>query len=103
MRILTTSRLHDFTGSARLPRSHFLHLHGFLADALAEIVELGAAVTAALGDFDAGDPRGMVGKDALDALAIAEFADGKRFADSCALDANDNAGENLNALLAAFG
>jgi len=80
----------------------FFDLDGFLADAVAEIVETGAADAAAFHDFDLGDLWSVDWEDPFDAFAVADFADGEGLADALAFPGDDDACEELDAFFAAF-
>jgi hypothetical protein len=84
-----------------LPGS-FLDGHGVFADAAAEVVQFGPADLAALRDFDLGNQGAMDRVNAFHAFAVAELADGDGLALGEAALADDDAGKNLDALLAAF-
>ena len=75
---------------------------GGLADAVAEVVELGPAHVAAADDLDLGDDRGVDREGALDADAVADLAHGEGLAHTGALAADDDALEDLHALLVAL-
>src|SRR5207249_9299876 len=64
--------------TASLHRSGFLDFGGRLADALTQVVELGAAHIAGALDFDFLDEGRMRREDALDALAVADATHGER-------------------------
>ena len=61
-----------FAGSARA-----LDEQGALADAAAEVVQLGAADLAFAENLDLGDAGGVKWEHALDAFAVGDFADGE--------------------------
>src|SRR6478736_6269311 len=73
---------------------------GGLADAIAEVVQLGPAHVAALDDLHLLDHRAVEGEGALDTHAVAELADLVGLADARALDGDDVALEHLDSLLA---
>src|SRR5262245_16356361 len=73
-----------------------------LADQLAHVVELGPPHPAGALHLDLGDLRRVDRGDALDALALDDPADRERLADAAALAGDDDAGEDLDALLGAF-
>src|SRR6185436_10629671 len=75
---------------------------GRLALQVAEVVELGAAYAAAAHHLDAVDRRRVEREDALDADAARHLARGEGLADAAALPADDDALEDLDALLVAF-
>lgn len=65
-------------------------------------MEFGAADLAAVGDLDFGDARGVDREDALDALAVGDFADGEGGVDGRSVACDDEAGEDLDTFLATF-
>src|SRR4029450_5254604 len=75
---------------------------GGLTDAIAQVVELGAAGGAPADDLDLGDGRCVERKRALDTDAIADLAHLERLADTRARAADDDALEHLNPLLGAL-
>src|ERR1017187_683040 len=79
---------------------HFPQTGGLAAQS-AKVEELGAAHLVAANLLDLVDDLGVEGKDALDALAKAQLADGKR-ALRTAVDGDDQAFEGLQAFLIAF-
>jgi len=79
-----------------------LHQEGALADAVAKVVQLGAADFATAGNFDFRDAWGVHGEYALDAFAVGDFADGKRSVHSGTFTGDHEASENLNAFFASF-
>lgn len=79
-----------------------LNLQGSLADAVTEVMELGAADLAAVDHFDLGDAGGVKGEHTLDTLTVRYLADSEGSVDFGATAGNDQAFENLNTLLAAF-
>src|SRR5262245_2485346 len=70
-----------------------------LTDAVAQVVELGPAHIAPRHDLDLGDGRGVQGKRALDADAVAHLADLERLADARPRASDDDTLEHLNPLL----
>src|SRR6478609_4900965 len=93
---------HSGLGGRRVLVTLFLHGHGGLAAAIAEVVEAGAAHFGLLLDLDLLDVRRVDREHALDALAVADAADGEILVDAAALVGDDDAGENLDALLVTF-
>jgi DNA polymerase III subunit delta' len=79
-----------------------LHEESALADAFAEVVQLGAANLAFVGHFDLGDPWGVNREDALDAFAVRDLADGESGVHAGSAFCEDDACENLDPLFAAF-
>jgi len=79
---------------------YFLEAGSFAAQ-VAEVEELGAADLVGADLFDLVDNFGVVGEDALDALAEAHFADGEG-ALRALLAGNDHAFERLEALFVAL-
>src|SRR5688572_7718842 len=75
---------------------------GGLADAIAEVVQLGAADVAALDDLDLRHRRGVERERALDADAVAQLAHRVRLLQAAALTPDHVALEDLNPLLAAL-
>src|SRR5664279_5255927 len=73
-----------------------------LAQLLAQEVELGAADLAVAQHFQLVDGGAIQGEDTLHAHAARHFADGEGGAHAAALDADDDALEELDALLLAF-
>jgi len=73
-----------------------------LADAIAQVVELGATDPGAALHVHLRDEWRMQRINALDAFIIHDAADGKRLVDSAALAHDDGAGKHLDALLVAF-
>ena len=80
--------------------SYFLEA-GSLAAEVAEVEELGAANLVGADLFDLVDNLGVVGEDALDALAEAHFADGEG-ALRALLAGDDHAFKGLETLFLAF-
>ncbi len=80
----------------------FLHERGTLADALAEVGELGAADTAGALHLHLVHARGVRGENALHAFAVADAADGEHLVQPVAAAPDDDARENLDAFLLAF-
>src|SRR5262245_13230239 len=75
---------------------------GGLADAVAEVVQLGATHVAPLDDLDLRHRRRVQRKRALDADSVAELADGVRLLQAAALTTDHVALEDLDTLLAAL-
>ena len=75
---------------------------GGFADALAEVVQLGSASLAVADDVQLGDLRRVDRKDALDALAADDAADGEHLAGAGSAASEDDPRENLDALFGAF-
>lgn len=73
-----------------------------LPNAVAEIVELGAARSTGALNFDLGDLRRVEREDALDAFTLNDAADSKRFADTAAFARYDRTREDLGPLLLPF-
>src|SRR4051794_36242625 len=73
-----------------------------LALQVAQVVQLRAPDPRRLGHFDLLDRRRVQREDALDALAERHLAHGERGARAAAVDADDHALEDLDALLVAF-
>lgn len=79
---------------------------GGFAETVAEVVETGAHWLGGLLDLDLLDVRRAGREHALDALTVADTADGEGLVDAAALERDHDTGENLNALfitLAHFG
>src|SRR6478609_10688098 len=93
---------HSGLGGRRVLVTLFLHGHGGLAAAVAEVVEAGAARLGLLLDLDLLDVGRVDREHALDALAVADAADGEVLVDAAAFVGDDDAGENLDALLVTF-
>src|SRR6478735_7653988 len=79
-----------------------LHEEGALADALAEVMKLGAADFATVGHFDLRDPRGVQREHALHAFAVGNLAHGESGVHAGAAAGDHDAGEDLDPLLVAF-
>src|SRR5262249_29218046 len=75
---------------------------GRLADALAEVVQLRPPNLAGALHLDLGDLRRVQREDALDALALDDAADGEHLAHALVAHADDDALEDLHALLLAL-
>ena len=75
---------------------------GSLADAVAEIVELGATDTAVTHDLELSDLGAVQGEGALDADAEGNLADGEGLAGTCTAHADDVTLEDLLALAVAL-
>src|SRR5262249_51641413 len=75
---------------------------GRLADAVAQVVQLGPADLAGALHLDLGDARRVQREDALHALALHDPADSERLAQPLALAGDHHALEDLDALLAAL-
>src|SRR5258706_595163 len=88
-------------GSARSGVALFPDLGG-LADAVTEVVQLGATNVATLDDLQLDNRRGVDGKRALDADPVADLADRVGLGDTAALPGDDVALEDLNTLLVAL-
>ena len=73
-----------------------------LTNAITQVVELGSTHVAAGIELDLLDVRGVHGKGALHAYAVAELADGERLAKARTLALDDVALENLGAFLVTF-
>ena len=80
----------------------FLDGHRVLAHAVAQVVQRGTADLAALGHLDLGNQRAVNWIDPFHAFAVAQLADGDGLALGEAALADDDAGKNLDTLLAAF-
>ena len=79
-----------------------LHSRGTFAKAAAEVGELGAAdITPAI-DLHFVHARRVDRENALDGLAVADAADGEGRVQAVATAADDDAGEDLDALLVAL-
>src|ERR687897_448927 len=72
---------------------------GRLTDAVAQVIELGAADVTPADDLDLGDGRRVERERALDAHAVAHLPHLERLADAGARAADDDALEDLDALL----
>src|SRR4051794_39229320 len=92
--IVQQPRLHDLL---RLPGVAALAHAGALADATAQVVELGPAHVAAGGDLDALDLRRVQRERALHADAEGLLSHGERLADALALALDDDTLEDLGA------
>ena len=73
-----------------------------LADAVAQVVQLGPADRAGALHLDLGDLRRVQREDALDAFALDDAADGEHLAHALAAAGDHHAAEDLDALLLAF-
>ena len=97
-RLMKTVAEGRLLGSADLFALLDLDGDGGFAEAVAEVVEAGAHRLGGLLDLDLLDVRGAGGEHALDALAVADATDGEGLVDARALQGDDDAGENLDAL-----
>src|ERR1043166_3268286 len=88
---LSTRRLHLFSDCRR-----------FLAFAVAQVIQFGAASASLLFNFHLRDARRMKRKHPLDSFAIRNAAHGKRLVQPAAFAADNDAGKNLNSFLVAF-
>ena len=86
----------------RHARLFFLHQRRALAEALAQIGQLGAADRAFALDFHLVHARRVQRENALHAFAVADAADGEHLVQPATAPANDHAGKNLDALFVAF-
>src|SRR5437899_3108766 len=75
---------------------------GGLADAVAQVVKLGAANTARALYLDLGDLRRVKRKYSFHALALNDAADGEHRPQAFTLPGDDDAAEDLDAFLLAF-
>jgi hypothetical protein len=75
---------------------------GALADPLAEIVQLGTANLAFVGDFDFRNPGGVEGENPLDAFAIRNFAHRESGIHAGTTASQYDPSKNLDAFFAAF-
>src|SRR6266571_3687238 len=80
----------------------FFHQGRAFPETFAEVSQFGAACLALAFDFDFVDTRRVDGKNALDAFAVADAADGEHFVQTAATTADHDAGKNLDAFLVAF-
>lgn len=76
---------------------------GSLADAIAQVVKLGATNVTVTNDLELGDLRAVKREGALDADAEADLADGEGLAAGVAVTTNNVALENLDALAITLG
>jgi hypothetical protein len=75
---------------------------GLLAHAVAEVVELGAADLALVGDFNLGNAWGVERENTLNAFAVGNLADGERSIHTGTATSEDDACEDLDTLFATF-